>query len=104
MSQDFSREIKKLEVRLGEVAEKTSVFLESVKNCVSVFEELNDYLNLAPKKRDLTKMISLHRSACEAYQEALGNHSNLDHEKSHLLDSYGALIATLERAFTASLS
>lgn len=104
MSQDFTREIKKLKVRLSEVAEKTSAFLESVKKCVSIFEELNDYLKRAPKKRDLTQMINLHRSACEAYQEALENHSNLDHEKSHLLDSYGALIATLERAFTASLS
>ena len=97
MSQNLSREIKKLKVRLSEFVKKEEAFLGHMENCISKFEELEHYLKLDSKKRDLNHLIKLHREACETFREALEKHSGFEHEKSHLLESYGALIAAMER-------
>lgn len=103
MSQNLSREIKKLKVRLSEFREEEEAFLEYMENCISKFEELDHYLKLDSRERDFNRLIKLHREACEAFREALKKHSGFEHEKSHLMESYGALIAAMERKFTDSL-
>ena len=104
MSQNLSREIKKLEVRLSEFTREEEAFLEYMENCIRKLEELDHYLKIDSEERDFNRLIKLHREACEAFREALEKHSRFEHEKSHLLASYGAILATMERSFTDSLS
>jgi hypothetical protein len=104
MSQGLSREIKKLKVRLNEFTKEEKAFLKSMENCVRKLEELDHYLKLDSEERDVNRLIKLHREACEAFREALEKHSGFEHEKSHLLESYGAILAAMERNFTDSLS
>ena len=104
MSQSLSREIKKLKVRLSECTKEEETFLDYMGNCVRKLEKLDHYLELDSEERDFNRLIKHHREACEAFREALEKHSRFEHEKSHLLASYGAILATMERSFTDSLS
>ncbi len=104
MSQNLSREIKKLKVRLNEFTKEEKAFLEYMDNCIRKFEELDHYLKLNSEERGFNRLIKLHREACEAFKAALEKHSRFEHEKSHLLESYGAILAAMERNFTDSLS
>lgn len=103
MSQNLLREIKKLKVRLSEFEKEEESFVEHMEICISKFEELEHYLKLDSKERDFNRLIKLHREACEAFRGALEKDSGFEHEKSHLLESYGALIAAMERKFTDNL-
>lgn len=100
MSQSLSREIKKLKVRLSGFTKEYEAFIESMENCIRKFEELEHYLSLDSGERGFDRLIKLHGEAYESFRDALERHSELVHEKSHLLESYGALIAAMERSFT----
>lgn len=54
-------------------------------------------MKLAPKKNE--ELIKLRKEVTKTLSEALKNESKAKHEKSHLLESYGALILALEEEF-----
>lgn len=88
---------------MSEFTKEEKAFLEYMENCVRKFMELDHYQKLDTEERDLNRLIELHREACEAFRDVLEKHSRFEHEKSHLLESYGAILAAMERNFTESL-
>ena len=102
MVEELSREIRKLEVRLERFVTEEEGFVKTLQNCLDKFRALNQNLERVktePDPKMVEELSTLRLGAIEALTEALKKGSDTEHEKSHLLESYGALILALERAF-----
>jgi hypothetical protein len=102
MSFEFSREIRKLEVRFGDYVKAEQEFSEHVKDCIRVLRAL--VVNLenrgkAPSYKETRKLSELRRAAMNSLSEVLTSESNVEHERSHVFKSYSALILCLDREF-----
>jgi len=101
MSEELSREIRKLEVRLGDLLKEEDGFIRELEGCIGKFKELEKSLEKlkkpgpisSPKVKELMK---LQMETIRAFSETLRRESRVEHERSHLLESYGALLLTLE--------
>jgi hypothetical protein len=102
MPEKLSREIRKLEVRLESYLGEEEGFVKELRKCIGKFTELNKNLEelkteAGPKEiRELTK---LRLESIKALSEALKKGSKAEHERSHLLESYGALVLAMEKEF-----
>ena len=101
MSEELSREIRKLEVRLDGFLKREEVFVTGLKSCLEKFKELK---NLETSKtgtdaEEIEELMNLRLEAIKALSEAMKKASQAEHEKSHLLESYGALVLALEKQF-----
>ena len=102
MSEELSREIQKLDVRLKRFITKEDDFVKALRQSISKFRVLHQQLEHAYTKPDVDMSEELNNSrivAIETLSDALAKASDADHEKSHLLESYGALILAIEKAF-----
>jgi len=102
MSFEFSREIRKLEVRFGDYMKAEQEFVEHVKECIRVFGELMKNLEKRNKtfsSDEIEKLSLLKTEAIKSLGQVLKSEGNIEHEKSHLLESYGALILCLDEEF-----
>jgi molecular chaperone GrpE (heat shock protein) len=102
MVEELSREIRKLEVRLDRFVTEEEGFVKKLQNCLVKFRVLNQNLERVKTKPDpkmVEELSTLRLESIEALSEALEKGSDAEHERSHLLESYGALILALERAF-----
>jgi hypothetical protein len=98
--EEFFREIRKLEVRLGEYLEEEQVFVKKTQECIVRFKALYSAIEQAhvPLSLDEEEEVSkLTADAIEALSGAMKIQGKAEHEKSHLLESYGALIEGLQR-------
>ena len=102
MSSEFSRETRKLEIRFEDYMKAEQQFAEHVKQCIKVLKELMENL----EKRDKTssseeteRLSKLRRQAVKFMSQVLKSESNIEHERSHLFESYGALVLCLEKEF-----
>lgn len=80
-------------------------FIEHVKQCVRIFKELMENLEKRGKIssfEELEKLSILRREAIKSLGQVLKSESNIEHEKSHLFESYGALILFLDKEFEKS--
>jgi hypothetical protein len=99
MGSEFSREIRKLEVRLEDYMKAEQEFVEHVKECIRVFGELMKHLEKRSKtssSKEIEKLSMLKTETIKSLSQVLKSESNIEHEKSHLLESYGALILCLD--------
>jgi hypothetical protein len=99
VSERFYREARKLEVRLDDYLKDEEIFVKSLRNCIEQFESLHASierlgLNLDPSK--LNQILQLKKESEENFSEAIINEGKAQHERSHLLESYGALILALQ--------
>lgn len=102
MLEGLSREIRKLEVRLEDYSKEENEFVKELRKCLSKFTELNnglERLKMSDKPQNNEELIMLRLEAVKALSEALKRESMVEHEKSHLLESYGTLILSLEEEF-----
>ena len=102
MVEELSRKIRKLEVRLERFVTEEEGFVKELQNCLVKFRALNQNLERVktePDPKMVEELSTLQLGAIEALSEALKKGSDTEHEKSHLLESYGTLILALERAF-----
>jgi len=100
MSKELSREIRKLKVRLEDYLKEEEEFVKQIRECLSSFTELNNMLERSKmSNEDKGRLTRLRIEAVKALSEALKRESMAEHEKSHLLESYGALILSLEEEF-----
>jgi hypothetical protein len=98
--EEFFREIRKLEVRLGEYLEDEQVFVKKTQECIAQFKALHSAIEQThvPVSLDEEEEVSkLTADAIEALSGAMKFQGKAEHEKSHLLESYGALIEGLQR-------
>ena len=99
MSSEFSREIRKLEVRFEDYMKAEHESVELVKECVRTFRELMKGLEKrgkTPTSEEIEKLSMLKTEAIKSLSQVLKSEGNIEHEKSHLLESYGALILCLD--------
>jgi CRISPR/Cas system Type II protein with McrA/HNH and RuvC-like nuclease domain len=100
MPKDLSREIRKLKVRLEDYLKEEQEFVKQLRKCLSNFTELNNTLERSKmSNEDMGKLTRLRLEAVKALSEALKREGVAEHERSHLLESYGALILSLEEEF-----
>ncbi len=105
MSEEVSREVQKLEARLENFLKDEEVFARELRGCLEKFRELNmkmSEIRLDPRK--IEELMKLRLEAIKAFSEVLKKESTAEHEKSHLLESYGALILALEEGFQKNYS
>lgn len=98
MSSEFSREIRKLEVRLGDYVEAEQEFVKYAQECVRILRKLMEHLRKigrTPSSEEIEKLSRLRRNAIQSLSQVLKNESQVEHEKSHVFESYGALILSL---------
>jgi hypothetical protein len=99
---ELSIEIRKLDVRLKEFVEAEDRAFKSLMTFIVRLKELNDFIDGLPAVLDLKafeKAVELRLEVVKAFQDALSFMSKAEHEKSHLLESYGALMFSLDEAF-----
>ena len=101
MPEKLLREIRKLEVRLEGFLKREEVFVKGLKKCLDKFRELNNLetLKTGTDPEEIEELMNLRLEAVKALSEALKKASQAEHEKSHLLESYGALVLALEEEF-----
>jgi len=100
--EDLMTELRKMEVRLKEFIEAEDEATESMKKFIDKFVKLNDFiqsLNEENIQELFRKALELRLEAIKAFNAALEKMSKAEHEKSHLLDSYGSIILALEEKF-----
>jgi len=102
MSEKLSREIRKLEVRLNEFLEHEKEVVEALKECIEKFLKLSGFIEKVetkPSSEQLKELLKLRFDAIKSFNNALEKMSKAEHEKSHLFESYGALILALEEHY-----
>ena len=100
MSEELLREIQKLKVRLERFVIKEDDFVKALRQSLSQFRTLHQQLEQAHQDPgvDISEKLTTSRlAAIETLSEALAKASDAEHEKSHLLESYGALILAIEK-------
>ena len=102
MSKEFLREIQKLSVRLERFIATEDEFVKELRSCVRQFRVLHNTLTEHTGSLDPTisaELIGLRLKTIHSLSKALTKGSDADHEKSHLLESYGTLLLAAEKAF-----
>jgi len=102
MSGELSREVRKLEARLEHYLKKEEKFVKELRSCLEKFNELCnavERLEMRPDPAKIEELMNLRLEAAKALSEALKKESETEHERSHLLESYGTLILPLEEEF-----
>ena len=102
MAEKLSRETRKLEVRLEGFVKEEEGFIKKLKKCLDKFRKVNIQLErvktLADPK-EVEDLMTLRLEATKALCDVLIKRSVVEHEQSHLLESYGTLILALEETF-----
>jgi len=99
VSDEISREIRKLEARLENFLKEEEVFVKELQSCIAKFKKLHsaiERLGLRPNPKKIGELMKLRTEVAKAFCEALKKESKAEHEKSHLLESYGTLILALQ--------
>jgi len=100
--ENLETELRKMEVRLKEFIEAENEATESIRKCINKFTELNSFVQSLSKENiqeQLQRALELKLAAIKAFYDALEKMSKAEHEKSHLLESYGSIILALEEQF-----
>lgn len=101
MFEKLSREIQKLEIRFQDFIKNEEKFMTGLRNCLEKFKELNNNLEKfsSSDSSKVEELMEFRLEAARAFNDALISESRVEHDKSHLLESYGALILAMEEAF-----
>ena len=102
MAKNLSRETRKLEVRLEEYVKEEKEFIKELKKCLDKCRKVNIQLERIKKLTNPTEveyLMIFRLEAIKAISDVLIKRSVIEHEQSHLLESFGTLILTLEETF-----
>ena len=103
MSEELLTEIRKLEVRLQEFIEAEQKAMESLRKWIDKLKDFHDFVSKNKEKPELTeKILKLRLESIKAFRDALKEVSKAEHEKSHLLESYGTILLLLEEQLQGS--
>ncbi len=96
MTNSLSREAQKLEVRLEDYVKADKEFKKNTRECVRLFKQLGKKIGETLKPEEIEELSRLRRKAIKSLGQAFTSESKVSHEKSHIYESYGALILSLE--------
>jgi hypothetical protein len=97
--EEFYREACKLEVRLDNYLKDEDAFANALRNCIGQFKSLHaalEKIGNSPQAKEISKALEFKGKVEEAFSVALISQGKAEHERSHLLESYGALILALQ--------
>ena len=97
ISEELLREIQKLEIRLDDFLKEEETFVKELRKCIEKLKDVSNRIEKLKSKPEELAMLRL--EVARAFNEALKSESKAQHQKSHLLESYGALILALEEEF-----
>ncbi|MEM3898779.1 MAG: hypothetical protein QXD34_03110 [Candidatus Bathyarchaeia archaeon] len=100
MQSNLTIEIKKFEARLKMFTEAEQKLFQSINNCISKLKQIENFaakLKGKDKPETLEEFFTLRQETLDAIQKALEDMGKAEHEKSHILESFGAIINTLEK-------
>lgn len=93
---DFLREIKKIEARLNDFLKEEEALIEKLKSFIEKLKDANCKIGKLNKPEELA---ALKLEITQALKDVLESEGEAQHERSHLLESYGSLILALEEEF-----
>ncbi|MFW6110849.1 MAG: hypothetical protein ACOC6H_02305 [Thermoproteota archaeon] len=93
MSSEIHKKIRKLEVRLEDYIEADQKFVDRIKKGIKALQDLNENLETG----ETSRIEDLRRKAVQALGDILQKEGHIQHEKSHLWESYGDLIQSIEQ-------
>ena len=99
-SEQFYREVRKLEVRLDDYLKEEGAFVTEIRNCIAQFKSLyslTSKLNEKDELKEIADALVLKTKSEETFSKAIMQQGEAGHEGSHLLESYGALILALQK-------
>jgi hypothetical protein len=102
MAKNLSRETRKLEVRLEEYIKEEKEFIKELKKCLDKFGKVNiqlERMKTLTSPTEVKNLMIFRLEAIKAICDVMIKKSVVDHEQSHLSESYGTLIITLEETF-----
>ena len=102
MAENLSRETRKLEVRLEEFVKEEKEFIKELQKCLDKFRKVNiqlERMKTLTNPTEVEYLMIFRLDAIKAICDVLIKRSVVEHEQSHLLESYGTLILTLEEIF-----
>jgi 5'(3')-deoxyribonucleotidase len=99
---ELLREIKKLEVRLDDFLKEEKIFTENLKKFIEKLRDSCDKIERLKNKPE--ELAALRLEIAQALNNVLKSEGEAQHERSHLLESYGASIIALEEEFKRKLS
>ena len=99
MSREISRETRKLEVRLEDYMKADEEFVKDAKRCITIFKKMGNKIAENQNIEKLKDLSEFRRNAAKSLSKLFSSESKVAHERSHILESYGALILSLEKAF-----
>ena len=95
------REVQKLRIRAKNFLEEEKSFVKSLNAFLDKMEELSKEMRRADAasgdRRD--ELLRLRMEAFEALSDALSRQGRVEHERSHLPESLGVLLAATEKEF-----
>lgn len=107
MSEELSRETRKLEVRLKVFLKEEEIFVKELKTGLDKFKELNktlERLKMKAEPKMVKERVNLRLEAIKSLSKTQIKASDVEHENSHSLESYGNLFLTLEGEFKDHLN
>ncbi len=102
MPEGLLREIRKLEVRLENFLKEESSFVKELKEFLQRLKEFNEKVKAAETVEDprvMEELMSVRLGVIRAFSEAVKREGEVEHEKSHLLESYGDVLSALDVEF-----
>ncbi len=98
MSEDFESEIKKFEARIERLLDKENEFSQALRRFADELKAVGAELSKMKARGiwDERKAAELRFRIIRAFNDAFSKQSELEHEKSHLIESYGRLLLALE--------
>lgn len=97
ISEELLREIRKLEIRLDDFQKEEEAFVKELRKYIKKLKDVSNRIEKMKGKPDELAMLRV--EVAQAFNEALKSESKAQHEKSHLLESYGVIILALEEEF-----
>ncbi len=100
MSDDFEVEIKKFKARIERFLAKEKELAEALKDCIKELNGVCDELKGMKFEASWSegKVAELRLKVLKAFDDVFLKQSEVEHEKSHLLESYGKLLLEFDKA------
>ncbi|XHH09073.1 MAG: hypothetical protein ACFCUE_00190 [Candidatus Bathyarchaeia archaeon] len=98
--ENYYREVRKLEIRLEDYLKEEELCVQKIRDCIQQLKAIHALIEplTAPINLEIAEKISnLKTEALKTLSEAMKLQGHAEHEKSHLLESYGAMLLELNK-------
>lgn len=102
-SSDLEAEIRKFEARFERFLAREEELAELLRGFAKELREICTELSKVKEPVEGQKIVELRLKAMKALNQVLLKQSDVEHERSHLLESYGSLMLALEESLDSLL-